>query len=145
MAQQSVRFEQFFAAPRQKVFAWFSHHENLARLFGGRLIDTAPGPDSEQPLGAGAVRVVRFGLMRVEETVTCFEPPQRIEYRVTHGWPIADHHGRLSFSEVEGGTHLDYTIEFRVRLAGVGSVMAGVLCASWRRNIHRAVDAISSA
>lgn len=144
MAQHSVRFEQFFAAPRPVVFGWFAQHQNMARLFGGRLKRTVAA-SGDTPEGLGSVREVGVGLLRLEETITRFEPPEVIEYRVTRGWPITDHLGRLCFSEIDGGTHLDYAIEFKVAVPGLGGIFAGVLCASWRRHIHRVVDAVSGA
>lgn len=143
MAQQSVRFEQFFAAPRPAVFAWFAQHQNVVRLFGGRLRSVTPATEGDTPEGQGSIREVGVGPMRLTETVTRFEPPQLIEYRVTRGWPITQHLGRMAFSEVDGGTQLEYSIEFEVGLPGAGGIFAGVLCASWRHNIHRAVDGVS--
>ena len=148
---QSARFEQFFAAPQETVFAWFAQHRNVARLFGGRLVDTCPAPaadsapDSDAALGVGSVRVVRLGMIRLEEAITGFEPAQCIEYRVVRGWPIREHLGRMRFAAVDGGTQLVHTVEFEVAVPGLGGLIAGLMCASWRRNIHHAVDAISGA
>lgn len=143
MSHQSARFEQFFAAPREAVFDWFAQHANVSGLFGGRLVSERPAPDGS-PSGTGSERVVGLGALRLHETVTRFERPDVIEYRVTRGWPIVEHQGRICFEAVEGGTRVIYGIDFRVSLPGLGSVVAGLLCASWRRNIHRAVDAVSA-
>lgn len=145
MAPQSVRFEQFFAAPRAVVFGWFSHPENFGRLFPVRVRRIR---DSSSPVdvnGEGSVREVRFGLLRLEETVTDFQRPVFIEYRVTRGWPIRNHVGRLRFEEVAGGTRLEYTLDFHSRMPLLGGVIAGFLCASWRRGAQGAVEAISAA
>lgn len=145
MAEQSVRFEQFFAAPREPVFAWFSQHENFGQLFPGRTRRIRASDDPAMPNGLGSVREVRIGLVRLEETITRYESPSCIEYQVTRGWPVRNHLGRLRFEEVPGGTLLEYTIEFDSRLPLAGSMVAGSLCASWRRGVQRAVDAISHA
>lgn len=145
MPTQSVRFEQFFAAPRETVFAWFSRHENFRLLFPNRIRRIKVGNDPAEPNGLGSVREVRMGLVRLEETITRYEPPSCIEYQVTRGWPVRKHLGRLLFEPVAGGTRLDYTIEFETRLPFAGGMVAGSLCASWRVGVQRAVEAISRA
>lgn len=142
---QSVRFEQFFAAPREQVFSWFSRHENFGKLFPGRTRRIKDSEDPADPNGLGSVREVRIGLVRLEETITRFERPGCIEYRVTRGWPVRNHLGRLSFESVAGGTQLEYTISFESRIPFAGNLVAGSLCASWRRGVSRAVEAISGA
>ncbi|MGQ0698720.1 MAG: SRPBCC family protein [Panacagrimonas sp.] len=144
MSHQSLRFEQFFAAPRGVVFEWFSQHENIGRLFPLRVRRVLDSPSSADVNGLGSVRELRLLLLRVEETITGFQRPESIEYRVTRGWPISSHVGRLRFEEVPGGTRLEYTIEFDSRMVLLGGVIAGFLCASWRRGAQRAVDAISA-
>jgi uncharacterized protein YndB with AHSA1/START domain len=102
MAQQTVRFEQFFAAPRERVFAYFADHERFGRLWPGRTRRVRDAADAAQPNGLGSVRETRAAGSAFEETITAFEPPARIEYRVTRGSPIKNHLGRLAFAEVEG-------------------------------------------
>ena len=144
-SEQSVRFEQFFAAPRERVFAWFACPENVGQLFPGRTRRLRPAPDAAHPDGVGAVREVRIGPVRLEETITRYEPPTLIEYRVTRGWTIREHAGRLTFEDVPGGTQLEYVIRFRSRLPFAGGLVAGSLCASWRRGVQRAIEGITAA
>lgn len=143
-SEQKVRFEQFFAAPRERVFAWFARSENVGQLFPGRTRLLTPSSDPVHPDGVGAVREVRVGLVRLEETITRFEPPSLIEYRVTRGWAIHQHVGCLRFETVQGGTQLEYVIRFRARPPLVGSLVAGSLCASWRHRIQRAIEGIAA-
>ena len=58
LPQQTVRFEQFFAAPRPAVFAYFADHEKFGRLWPGRTrrMKDAAGAD---PNGLGSVREIR--------------------------------------------------------------------------------------
>lgn len=143
-SEQSVRFEQFFAAPRERVFAWFSNPENVGQLFPGRTRRLKPSDDPAHPDGLGSVREVRVGLVRLEETITRYDPPGCIEYRVTRGWAVRHHVGRLRFEEVPGGTSLEYVIRFESRVPLAGSLFAGTLCGSWRRRVQRAVEAITA-
>jgi uncharacterized protein YndB with AHSA1/START domain len=140
MPQQSVRFEQFFAAPRERVFAWFADHETFGRLWPGRTRRIHESADASEPNGLGSVREVRAGGMAFEETITAFDPPSHIEYRITRGGPIKNHRGELRFTAVDGGTKLDYTIEFDPRVPLTGGLIASVLCTSFQRGIGRAVD-----
>jgi uncharacterized protein YndB with AHSA1/START domain len=144
MAQQTVRFEQFFAAPRDRVFAYFADHEKFGRLWTGRTrrIHDASGADIN---GLGSVREIRSGGMAFEETITAFEPPALIEYRITKGSPVKNHRGRLRFAEVGGGTKLDYTIEFDPKIPLTGGLIASVLCTSFHRGVQRAVEDLAAA
>lgn len=140
MPQQTVRFEQFFARPREQVFAWFADHEKFGRIWPGRTRRLQASADPAQPNGLGSVREIRSGGLTFEETITAFEPPARIEYRVTRGGPVRNHRGLLLFTEVSGGTTLDYTIEFDPKIPFTGGLIASVLCASWHRGVQRAVE-----
>ena len=143
MAQQRVRFEQFFAAERERVFAYFADHAKFGRIWPGRFRRIRESADAAQPNGLGSVREIRTSGFTVEETITAFDPPARIEYRVTRGGPIKNHLGRLLFSEVPGGTVLEYSIEFDPRLRLTGGFIASILCASWHRGVQRAIDDLS--
>jgi uncharacterized protein YndB with AHSA1/START domain len=140
MPQQTVRFEQFFAAPREKVFAWFADHEKFGRIWPGSTRRVQDSADGANVNGLGSVRETRTSGMSLEETIVVFEPPERIEYKVTKGGPIKNHHGRLQFNEVTGGTKLDYTIEFDPKIPLTGGLIASVICASWHRGVQRAVE-----
>lgn len=143
MPQQRVHFEQFFAAERERVFAYFADHEKFGRIWPGRFRRIHESADAAQPNGLGSVREIKSSGFTFEETITAFDPPQRIEYRITRGGPIKNHLGRLLFSEVPGGTKLEYTIEFDPRLRFTGGLIASVLCASWHRGVQRAIDDLS--
>lgn len=143
MPQQTVKFEQFFAAPREKVFAWFADHEKFGRIWPGRTRRVQDSADGGNPNGLGSVREMHSGGSVFQETITKFEPNSVIEYRVTQGSPIKNHLGRLVFSDTEGGTRLDYTIEFDPRIPLTGGLIASVLCAAWHRGVHKAVEGLA--
>lgn len=143
MARQSIRFEQFFAAPREKVFAYFSDHERFGRIWPGRTRRVTAATDAD-PNGLGSVREMQTPLGTVEETITGYDPPCHLEYRASSP-RVSNHLGVMDFEEVAGGTRLVYTIEFDFRPAFLGGVAAGYVCASFRRGVHRAIDEISAA
>jgi len=143
MPQQTVRFEQFFTAPREKVFAWFADHEKFGKVWPGRTRRLHASADASEPNGLGSVREIKGGGSTFEETITAFDPPALIEYQVTRGGPIKNHIGRMRFTESEGGTTLDYTIEFDPKVPFTGGLIASVLCAAWQRGVQKAVEGLA--
>lgn len=144
MAQQNIKLAQFFAAPRSIVFRYFADHEHFGRLWWParcRVLKLAP---NHEPSGVGSVREMRIGTIRFEETITAFVPEQCIEYRVTHGGPFKNHVGRMLFSEVPGGTQMEYSIEFDSRWPMLGNFVAGILHTAWLRGVAAAVDRLAS-
>ncbi|HUS25056.1 MAG TPA: SRPBCC family protein [Candidatus Binatia bacterium] len=143
MAQQQVRFEQFFAAPRERVFEYFADHERFGRIWGGRFTRIRNG--AAEPNGLGSVREIRTRGMRFEETIVAFERPSLIEYAISRGSPIRNHRGSIRFEAVPGGTKVEYTIRFDPKLALTGGLIAGILCATWHAGVHRAVEDLAQA
>lgn len=144
MPQQQLRFEQFFAAPPERVFAYFADHERFGRLWPGRTRRIRAATDPAEPNGLDSVREIRLWPVRFEETITGFTPGQMIEYRITRGAAIRKHRGCLRFESVAGGTKLAYEISFDCAVPLMGGVIAGILCASFRRGIHRVIEDISA-
>jgi uncharacterized protein YndB with AHSA1/START domain len=125
---QRVRVHHTFTSDPATVFAALSEHENLGRLFGARVTRVRDGDTTRN--GVGSVRRLRAGgiLPPFEETVTVSEPDTLIEYRITKGGPLRDHHGVQRFvPTADGGTMLDYTIEFRAAVPGLAPVVAAAL------------------
>ena len=143
MGQQQVVFEEFFAAPRAKVFAFFADHEKFGTRFGGkfRRIKDAPGAD---PNGLGSVRLIPGPGPSFEETIVTYSPPGLIEYQVTRGSPIKNHIGRIEFHEATGGTKLRYTISFEPRIPMTGGLIAGIIRATWCKGLPRAMEQITA-
>lgn len=132
MARHEVVMSGEFAAPRAQVFAAFADHARFGRIMGGRFTRIRPGDDPAQPDGRGSVRELR-GLGPVfEETITRFEPPDRIEYTVSRGGPVRDHLGSIRFSDAPGGgTRVDYSIRFAPRIPFTGALIAAILRRGW--------------
>jgi uncharacterized protein YndB with AHSA1/START domain len=143
VAKYQVRFEQYFAAPRAKVFAFFANHENLKCVWGGRFRRIRDATEGKNPNGLGSVREIKLGFSSFEETIVKFMPPSVIEYTVTRGSPIKNHLGRLVFADADHGTKLDYTISFDPRIPFTGWLIARVLSGQWRTGVNRAVKEIA--
>jgi len=138
MAVKLVHVEHDFRVPVERVFAHLSEHENLGDLFGvrvERLRDGAP-----QRNGVGSVRRLSLnGIAPFEETVTAYREHQLIEYRITKGTPLNEHHGALRFSRRESGhaSHLEYEIRLGSDVPGVAKVVASVLRRRLTRGLAR--------
>ena len=145
MAKYQVKFEQYFAAPRARVFGFFSDHGNLGRVWGGRFTRSKDGQDPKDVNGLGSVREIRTAGMKFEETITKYQPPSVIEYQVTRGSPIKNHLGRMLFSDADGGTKLVYTIAFDPRIPFTGWLVSRILSSTWRTGVARAVKDIAAA
>ncbi len=119
MRTHTVHVTSDFAKPVEAVFAYLSEHENLGDLLGAKIERLRDG-DSDRN-GIGSVRQLRVGpLPPFEETITAFDRPRRIEYRITKGSPIRDHLGVMEFSPLPGGgSHLDYRIRLGSPIPGV--------------------------
>jgi uncharacterized protein YndB with AHSA1/START domain len=132
---QRVEIDRDFDLPIGRVFGYLSEHENLGPLFGARVSRVRDGDTARN--GVGSVRRLRIGpLPSFEETVTGYVPDDRIDYRITRGSPLRDHHGTMSFSAGGAGTHLHYVIEFDSALPGVARTVAAAL----NRSVPRGLD-----
>ena len=143
MSKYQVRFEQYFAAPRAKVFGWFADHVNLRCVWGGRFQRIKDATEGPNPNGLGSVREIKLGFSSFEETIVKFQPPSVIEYTVTRGSPIKNHLGRLVFADADSGTKLDYTISFDPKIPFTGWLIARILSGQWRNGVNRAVKEIA--
>lgn len=135
MPQHEVRFSEDFNAPRASVFELFASHQKFAAAAGGPLGTrlgllrrVRSGNDPARPDGAGSVRRIGFWPLAFEETVLVSEVPSLIEYRISKGSPLKNHHGRIVFTDLPGGgTHVDYQIVFEPKMPGTAGVLARVL------------------
>jgi len=128
-------FVREFSEPADRVFDHFAEHENLHPMFGARVTRLRDGDDGVRN-GVGSVRRLKVGpAPAFEETITGFEPDQRIEYRITKGSPLRDHVGELTFTPVPSGTRLEWTIHFSNPVPGVEYVLATVLSERIRRGL----------
>ena len=73
-----------------------------------------------------------------EETVTEFEPPRRIVYKITKGSPLRGHVGVMTFAPEGAGTRFHYDI----RLASPIPLVAPLVHASLTRSIKKSLDKV---
>ena len=124
MQQQTIDIVFDFPQAPAKIFNWLGDHNNLGLVFAPFKVKRIR--DGQGYLnGVGSVRrLTAFPMPPVEETVTVYEPEQRIEYTITSpGGPIRDHLGVMRFEPNGEGTRLHYTITFTGRLPLAGPVL----------------------
>ncbi len=133
-----VHIEHNFNKPPERVFAYLAEHENLADVFGAKITRLGDGAGGERN-GVGSSRRLKIGpLAPFEETVTEFDPPRRIAYRITKGSPLRGHLGVMTFLPSAGGTHFVYDI----RLASPIPGLARIVRAGLTRSITLSLPAI---
>lgn len=131
--QQELRFEAFFPAAPEKVFAVFADHERFGKVWGASFKRVVDGQGAGGVNGVGSVRDIRMGLLRFQETTKTYESPKLIEYTVSAGKAlIHDHWGRIELIPENGGTRLDYVIRYTPDLPFSGPVIAGIMRSSFK-------------
>ena len=116
MGKYHINITQSFNAPVGTIFNILTDHQAFGEVTNAnikRVVDS----QGENKNGLGSVRrISAFPAPAFEETVVVFEPDRLMEYVVSKGSPIKNHKGRLEFSEADGKTRLNYTIDFDVKL-----------------------------
>ena len=125
-----VHVHHTFTSDPAAVFDALSEHENLSRIFPAKITRLHDGETSRN--GVGSARRLQIGPgPAFVETVTVAEPHSRIEYKITQGTPLRNHHGVQVLTPTEdGGTKLDYTIAFDAPVPGLAWVVGKALTRS---------------
>lgn len=136
MRAHHVIVDRDFSKPPERVFDYMAEHENLAELFGAKVTRLQDGRDGERN-GVGSVRRLNVGPgPAFEETVTEFERPRRIVYRITKGSPMRGHVGVMTFEpDGRGGTHLHYDIRLASPLPGLALIVRAALTRSVEKGL----------
>jgi hypothetical protein len=135
---QRVHVIQDFPQPVSELFAYLSEQENLEPLFGAKIKRLSDGDDGSRN-GKGASRELRVGpLPGFVETNTEVISEQLIRYRITRGGILKNHEGVMRFSsQGDGGSLLDYTIEFDGKLPLIGPIVKRMLTKSIKDGLRR--------
>ncbi|GGX76194.1 SRPBCC family protein [Streptomyces hiroshimensis] len=117
---ETMIVERVVNAPIDDVFAWLTTTTNytssplVVRCRLTRSGETAA-------YGVGAVRSHLWLIGWFRERITHYDPPYATEYVVERSLPPARHElGRMTFTEVEGGTHVRWTTRAEIPVPLVG-------------------------
>jgi uncharacterized protein YndB with AHSA1/START domain len=123
---QRIELSEEIQAWPEAVWAVVTDHRGWSR-WSGMKEAVLRSEGYPPPNGLGATRVFRRSGFAVEEEVTGFDPPQRMEYRLTAGLPIRDHVGEMTFKRTGSGTRLTWRVAFRPRIPGTGVLLRWVV------------------
>jgi hypothetical protein len=130
-----VRIERVVRAPREVVFARYTDHTGWTDWAHVGKVSVIQRGRTE-PGGEGCVR--RFALIGLDEQVTELRAPEVMAYRIVHGgFPLVDHHARVTFEPCPEGTRVVWHTEFDTRVPLVGGTVAYVLRAGFSRIMER--------
>jgi len=138
MRGQYVHIEHDFDKPPERIFSYLAEHEHMAPLLGARITRLSDGSVSERN-GVGSRRQLKVGpLPPFEETITEYEPPERISYQITKGSPLRGHAATMAFLPEGAGTRFVYDIRLASLIPGVAAIARVLL----RRSILRALPLV---
>lgn len=124
-----------FSKPPERIFVYLAEHEHLADVFGAEVVRLRDGKGGERN-GVGSRRRLKMGpLPPFEETVTEFEPAERIVYRITKGSPLRGHVGTMTFLPTAGGTRFVYDIRLASPIPGLAPIVRALLTRSITRSL----------
>ena len=129
MGRQRIVINQSFSAAVETIFNILTDHQSFGEVIHKKIRRVVDSQE-ENKNGVGSVRrISSFPVPAFEETVTAFEPNRLMEYEVSKGSPIKNHHGRMEFSGEQGRTKLTYTIDFDPKLpfAFCGSLLRNAI------------------
>ncbi len=136
MPSQEVKLHCRIMASPERVFDFFCDHESFGRIWPGKITRIKASDNPDNPNDVGSVRQVCLGPMCFEETQITCQRPSLIEYTVTRGSPIKNHRGRIRITPgADGGTDIDYRIEFDPRIPCTGGLIARNLAKDWSKGI----------
>ena len=109
-------------APPAAVWEVLADHRGWAKWAGIREA-VLRNEGYPAPNGLGATRVFRQSGIAIEEEITFFDPPRRMEYRISGGAPLRDHHGEMILEPSPEGTRLTWRVAFRPLIPGTGALL----------------------
>lgn len=113
------------AAPPERVFALLADGAHWAD-WAGPVIPASrwERKGTPPPGGAGAIRALGSRPFVTLEEVLEHDPPRRHVYTIVSGLPVRDYRAVVELGlTAEGGTRVDWSVEFTPRYAGTGRVV----------------------
>ena len=141
----SIEIVQSFDAPVDVVFDILSDHANLGRIWPAKFRVLKASDDKTEPNGVGAVREVKIGPVRLEETVQRFRRNEYLEYSITSGPLIADHRGYMRFWEDGGKSYLAYRIDVQLALPLVSPIVQALMEPAFRQGLEKLAARLAQA
>ena len=119
----SFTFERKVKLPVEKVWS----------LIGD--FTATPGPDIKVEVekqgdpdknGAGTIRTITIGKVRVKEILDSASPPDSFTYRILSGAPMKEYLGKLKFEESDGATLIRWQVDIKPKIPFTGPILVKV-------------------
>jgi len=119
----SLDFERKVNLPIEKVWS----------LIGD--FTATPGPDIKVEVekegdpnkgGAGTIRTITIGKVRVKEILDTANPPNSFTYRILSGAPMKEYHGNVTFEDRDGATVIHWQSEIKPKIPFTGPILVKV-------------------
>ncbi|WP_020674017.1 SRPBCC family protein [Amycolatopsis nigrescens] len=124
---ETLTIERVVHAPIEDVFEWLTVTTNYTRsplALRCHLKQRGAGA----PYGVGAVRIHLWVIGWFRERITRYEPPYVTEYVVDRSIPPSRHElGRMTFTEVTGGTRVEWVTRVEVKFPFIGAFLTRAL------------------
>lgn len=134
---QHIEIKEEFPFSVEQLFAFMERHENLQGIFSPIKITTIREGENER-YGVGSVRRLQIAFEPpFEESITAYTKNELIEYKITKGSPLKDHHGIMKFRQTESGSQLDYTIVFDSSIPFIAQIVRFFLERSIRSGLKK--------
>lgn len=120
---KTVTVERVIDAPIHDVFDWLVTTTNYTvSPLAIKCTLSLPGEDA--PYGVGAIRDHTWLIGWFRERITRYERPYVTEYLVERSLPPSRHElGRMTFSEVDGGTHVEWSTRAEIPIPLIGGLL----------------------
>ena len=95
----------------------------------------SPGPDIKVEVekegdpnkgGAGTIRIITIGKVRVKEILDTANPPNSFTYRILSGAPMKEYHGKVNFEDRDGATMIYWQSEIKPKIPFTGPILVKV-------------------
>lgn len=122
---QQVHIVEKVAVSAEEMFSRLADHETLGKVLGAPVKRSRDGEGDIN--GCGSVRTLGFWPLDFDETITAFEPPGRIEYSITRGSPLRNHHAVILLTPRDAGTEVRWSIQFDAAIPFTGPLIRKVM------------------
>ncbi len=116
-------------APIETVFDRLADHNGMGEWLDADIRRTKDATASGEGVnGTGSVRTLRIlGLLDFDETVVKCVKPRTIEYEITRGSPLRNHHGAITLKQNGDKTQIDWDIKFDMAIPFAGTIVEFLL------------------
>jgi carbon monoxide dehydrogenase subunit G len=91
--------------------------------------------------GAGTIRTITVGNVRVREIIDAVTPPYAFTYRILEGAPMKDYKADVTLEEVDGTTVIRWQASLKPKIPLTG----GICCSVAKGTVNKLIDAVEKA